>query len=223
MLVVLGPQRGRKRQPAVPNRPRPRRIERPPRARSSVGERSLHTREVAGSSPAVPIVAKAPLMAGFFVSSTEGRSDRDSPNRSVSPTSSPITLFGLASLERPKSLGRRGSGGSEHEAQTPGPQGGHVDASRGAGHASNWRTKCPARGLDNRRLSSGERHGPGPAVCPRQTCPPWCLAPARPAHVALGTAGRLCVLLGEAKTRSRGLARGALHPRDNPSIGLATP
>src|SRR5437588_7027555 len=35
---------------------------RPPRARSSVGERSLHTREVAGSKPAAPI-EKSPAKA----------------------------------------------------------------------------------------------------------------------------------------------------------------
>ena len=33
----------------------------PPRARSSVGERSLHTREVAGSKPAAPIVDGPPI------------------------------------------------------------------------------------------------------------------------------------------------------------------
>src|SRR4051794_18198618 len=37
----------------------------PSRARSSVGERSLHTREVAGSKPAAPIVPMA-ARAGFF-------------------------------------------------------------------------------------------------------------------------------------------------------------
>ena len=41
------------------------------RARSSVGERSLHTREVAGSSPAVPMM-KAPQIGGFLFYPTFG-------------------------------------------------------------------------------------------------------------------------------------------------------
>src|SRR5687767_13301458 len=38
-----------------------------PGARSSVGERSLHTREVAGSKPAAPITRKACNRGPFFV------------------------------------------------------------------------------------------------------------------------------------------------------------
>ncbi len=43
------------------------RIAGPVRARSSVGERSLHTREVAGSSPAVPIAPRLARSRGFCV------------------------------------------------------------------------------------------------------------------------------------------------------------
>ena len=50
---------------------RSRRISRA-RARSSVGERSLHTREVAGSSPAVPIT-KVPVNRHFFVGRLGGK------------------------------------------------------------------------------------------------------------------------------------------------------
>jgi hypothetical protein len=55
------------------------------RARSSVGERSLHTREVAGSKPAAPMM-RSPATAGF--SHTEAAS---SPSRSSEfvPTSCP--------------------------------------------------------------------------------------------------------------------------------------
>ena len=45
------------------------------RARSSVGERSLHTREVAGSSPAVPI--KIPANVQFWLSHKISRASRE--------------------------------------------------------------------------------------------------------------------------------------------------
>ncbi len=48
-------ERGERRQP--PEKSPPHRMIPRSRARSSVGERSLHTREVAGSKPAVPISA----------------------------------------------------------------------------------------------------------------------------------------------------------------------
>ena len=77
LLAILRPPRsvtGRLDESPVPDRARrgtkpadAARLLAPLRARSSVGERSLHTREVAGSKPAAPITRKARYCGLFFV------------------------------------------------------------------------------------------------------------------------------------------------------------
>src|SRR5256886_9910552 len=71
-------------------------LESRPRARSSVGERSLHTREVAGSKPAAPIVDHG--ASESVISSPSSpcfRLDRKSTRLNSSHSQIPYAVFGL--------------------------------------------------------------------------------------------------------------------------------
>src|SRR3954452_13054801 len=66
------------------------RLRAPLGARSSVGERSLHTREVAGSKPAAPITRSSCIPAGFVPPQERQAEGRTCPDFGVGPFVGPF-------------------------------------------------------------------------------------------------------------------------------------
>ena len=79
----------------------------PPGARSSVGERSLHTREVAGSKPAAPILGrscKSTVFLGSGRASDNGASGltaRRTPAHAAEPTAGAALVVSAARVSQP--------------------------------------------------------------------------------------------------------------------------
>src|SRR4051812_40526539 len=73
------------------------------RARSSVGERSLHTREVAGSKPAAPMRETAAVAALFVDGNSDGRYERSQPHwcsPALQQTEPPVRKNSMSAKER---------------------------------------------------------------------------------------------------------------------------